>query len=82
MTHQIHLRRRELQTTERELRAMAAAAIQGARFTPMGTKTPAAIGIPVTKMTYIHVHTYKHTYIHVHISQYQRVTPNVKINNA
>ena len=32
--------------TETELKAMAAAAIQGARSTPIGTKAPAAIGTP------------------------------------
>ena len=46
-TNQTHLRRSELQMTETELKAMAAAAIQGARSTPTGTRVPAAIGIPV-----------------------------------
>ena len=37
--------------TETELKAMAAAAIQGARSTPIGTKAPAAIGTPACKYT-------------------------------
>lgn len=46
LTNQTHLRRSELKMTETELKAMAAAAIQGAKSTPTGTKAPAAIGTP------------------------------------
>ena len=46
-THQDHRRRRELQTTQIELRAIAAAAIQGRSVTPTGVSAPAAIGIPI-----------------------------------
>lgn len=42
-----HFRRRELQTTDKELKAMARLAIQGSRTIPRGTNTPAARGIPM-----------------------------------
>ena len=41
-----HLSRRELQTTDTELKAIARLAIHGSRVMPIGDKTPAAIGIP------------------------------------
>ena len=45
--YQTNLRRRELQTTDTELRAMAADAIHGSMDTPSGENTSAAIGRPV-----------------------------------
>jgi len=46
-----HVSSRELETTETELNAMAILAIHGCRVTPMGTSTPAAIGIPMRLYT-------------------------------
>jgi len=44
--HHRYLSRSELHTTETELSAMAALAIQGCSCTPTGASTPAAMGIP------------------------------------
>lgn len=46
-----HFSSRELLTTETELVAMAILAIHGCRVTPMGTRNPAAIGIPTRLYT-------------------------------
>ena len=46
-TYHVIFSRRELQITETELRAMAAAAIHGCSVTPTGVSAPAAIGIPM-----------------------------------
>jgi len=46
-----HFSSRELLTTETELVAMAILAIHGCRVTPMGTRNPAAIGIPMRLYT-------------------------------
>ena len=46
-TNHVHFRRSELQMTDIELRAIAAAAIHGCRVTPTGVRAPAAIGMPM-----------------------------------